>query len=58
MNKHIERIKIENHVFPGALWFIGWLFSIGFVQLSFWQGVLGLVIWPFYLGRFVLSLIA
>ena len=34
----------------GPLWFIGWLFTIGFVKLTFWQGVLGLIIWPYYLG--------
>jgi hypothetical protein len=34
----------------GAIWFIGWLFTIGFAGLSFWQGVLGLIVWPYYLG--------
>jgi len=34
----------------GPLWFIGWLFSIGFVKLSFWKAVLALIIWPYYLG--------
>ena len=32
------------------LWIIGWLFTIGFLQLSLWRGVLSLVIWPYYLG--------
>lgn len=34
----------------GGIWFIGWLFTIGFAELSFWAGVLGLFIWPYYLG--------
>lgn len=34
----------------GGIWFIGWLFTIGFVKLAFWKAVLGLVIWPYYLG--------
>jgi hypothetical protein len=34
----------------GPLWFIGWLFTIAFAQLSFWKAVLALVIWPYYLG--------
>ena len=34
----------------GSIWFIGWLFTIGFAKLAFWPGVLALVIWPYYLG--------
>lgn len=37
----------------GTFWFAGWLFTLGFVKLSFWQGALGLIIWPWYLGRFL-----
>lgn len=37
----------------GGLWFIGWLFTIGFLHLSFWKGVLALVIWPYYIGTFL-----
>jgi len=35
------------------VWFIGWLFTIGFVRLTFWKGLLALVIWPFYLGKWL-----
>lgn len=35
----------------GALWTIGWLFTIGYLRLSFWKGVLALIIWPYYIGR-------
>lgn len=38
-------------VCAGPIWFIGWLFTIGFVKLTFWQGVLALLIWPYYLGN-------
>jgi hypothetical protein len=34
----------------GMIWFIGWLFTIGFVGLPFWRAVLGLIIWPYFLG--------
>ena len=34
----------------GPIWFIGWLFTIGYVHLHFWKGVLALVIWPYFLG--------
>jgi len=47
----MDRIKIENHTFTGSLWFIGWLFTIGFLQLMFWKGVLAIIIWPYYLGQ-------
>ncbi len=46
----MEKVKIENHTFGGGLWFAAWLFTIGYLQLSFWQGVLAIVIWPYYLG--------
>jgi hypothetical protein len=45
-----ERIKIEQHSFGGLIWIGGWLFSIGFLHLTFWQGVLAVVIWPYYIG--------
>ena len=32
------------------IWVIGWLFTIGFVGLSFWKGALALIIWPYFLG--------
>jgi hypothetical protein len=35
----------------GVIWFIGWLFTITFVQLSFWKIVLGIFVWPLYLGE-------
>jgi hypothetical protein len=36
----------------GPIWFAGWLFCIGFLKLAFWKAVLGLVLWPYYLGAF------
>ena len=46
----MEKIRIEQHSFVGMLWFGAWLFTIGLVHLSFWKAVLGLVVWPYYLG--------
>jgi hypothetical protein len=35
----------------GPVWLIGWLFTIGYCGMPFfWQGVLALLIWPYYLG--------
>ncbi len=38
------------HSAGGVLWFIGWLFAIGYLHLGFWKAVLGLIIWPYFLG--------
>ncbi len=43
-----SQVKVDTGF--GIIWFIGWLFTIGFLQLTFWRGVFALVIWPYYLG--------
>jgi hypothetical protein len=48
----MEVSKVKNSG-TGLIWFIGWLFTIGYVDLGFWQIVLGIVLWPFYLGQAV-----
>ena len=37
----------------GAVWFIGWLFTIGYAQLVWWKIILGIVVWPYYLSLVV-----
>ena len=37
-------------VIVGPIWFLGWLFTIGFAGLPFWKAVLGLIVWPYFLG--------
>lgn len=37
----------------GPIWFIGWLFTIGYANLLWWQAILAIVIWPYYLGQVV-----
>ena len=51
-------VKVEQHSFLGGIWMIGWLFTIGFLGLSLWQGVLALVIWPYYLGVLLSKFVA
>jgi hypothetical protein len=46
----MERIKIEQHTWTGTLWMFGWLFTIGYLHLAFWKGVLAILLWPYYLG--------
>ena len=45
-----NRSKVEVAGIMGPVWFIGWLFTIGFVKLTFWKGFLALLCWPYYLG--------
>ena len=45
-----ERIRIEQHSFAGAVWLWAWLFTIGLLHLPFWKSLLGIVLWPYYLG--------
>ncbi len=37
----------------GMIWVIGWLFTVGFCHLSFWQGVAAIIIWPYYIGTWL-----
>lgn len=48
--KRVVKGKMEVAGLVGPLWFIGWLFTVGFVGLSFWQAVWALLVWPYYLG--------
>jgi hypothetical protein len=37
----------------GIIWFIGWLFTIGYVNLVWWKIILGIVVWPWFLGNHI-----
>lgn len=52
-----QKIRIEQHSFAGTLWFGAWLFTIGFLHLTFWKGLLALLVWPYYLGVALSSLL-
>jgi hypothetical protein len=43
--------------FGGTIWFIGWLFTIGFADLTWWKIIIGVVVWPFFLGDKVLAIL-
>jgi hypothetical protein len=46
----MEKIKIEQHGGVGLVWCGGWLFTVGYLHLAFWKGVLAIALWPYYLG--------
>lgn len=52
-----EKVRIEQHSMAGMFWFAAWLFTIGFLDLSFWRGVLALLLWPYYLGVALVPLV-
>ena len=56
MGGPMERIKIEQHSSVGLLWFAGWLFTLGFLKLGFWKGVIALIVWPYYIGIWAAAL--
>jgi len=47
-SKTVRNIRVDAGI--GMFWFIGWLFTIAFAKLLWWQALLGLVVWPYYLG--------
>lgn len=48
--KDMDKIKIVQQSSMVFVWCAAWLFTIGFLHLSFWPGVLAIMIWPYYLG--------
>ena len=34
----------------GILWTAGWMFTIAFAKLIWWQALIAIVVWPYYLG--------
>ena len=34
----------------GIIWFIGFLFTIGYANLVWWKILLGIIVWPYFLG--------
>jgi hypothetical protein len=53
----MEKIQVEQHSAGGVFWAVGWIFTIGFVHLTFWQGVLALFLWPYFLGTTLSALL-
>jgi len=45
-----EKTGFQPHSCVGFLWFGGWIFTIGYLHLSFWKGVLAILFWAYFLG--------
>ncbi|MGA9049616.1 MAG: hypothetical protein WB588_11550 [Dehalococcoidia bacterium] len=51
MSDDSKHIKIHTaSSLAGTIWFMGWLFTIGYVKLLWWQIIVGMVIWPYFIG--------
>jgi hypothetical protein len=50
-----KKVKVRSDS-CGIIWLIGWLFSIGFLDLPFWNAVLGIILWPYYIGHYFYQL--
>ena len=51
--KNEEDTKNDNRTLTvsfSGVWITAWLFTLGFADLSFWRGLLALLIWPYYVG--------
>lgn len=42
------RVDSSGWAFIVGIW--AWLFTIGYLHLTFWQGILAIVLWPVYIG--------
>jgi hypothetical protein len=49
----VEEGNMKGASIGGTLWFAGWLFSIGFAHLAWWKIILGIVVWPYFLGTYL-----
>lgn len=51
MDEKTQKTRGQSHSCGlGIMWIAAWLFTIGFLHLSFWRGVFAIVIWPYYIG--------
>jgi uncharacterized membrane protein len=46
----MEKIRVQQNGLIGLAWIAAWLFTIGFLHLTFWKGVLAILLWAYYLG--------
>jgi len=44
------KVHVDNVVERAPIWCIGWLLTIGYAQLGFWEAVYAILLWPYDLG--------
>ncbi len=48
--------NVDNASMMGGLWCMGWLFTLGFLDVSFFKGLLAIILWPYYIGQHIATL--
>jgi hypothetical protein len=48
--KTVIRGKMEVAGIMGPIWAMGWLFTAGYLHLPIGKIILGILLWPYYLG--------
>jgi len=46
------KVRVDNGSSMGLVWFMGWLFTIGFLHLGIPKALYAILLWPYYLGVF------
>ena len=52
----MEKVRFVQNGIGGMVWAAGWLFTIGYLKLTFWPGALALLIWPYNIGVAIAAL--
>jgi len=56
-NNGNTKLHVETATKGAPIWLIGWLFTIGFAELTFWKGVIAVLVWPYFLGQALLKML-
>jgi hypothetical protein len=46
------KVRVDTGGCMGVTWFMGWLFTLGFLHLVIPKALYAIFIWPYYLGAF------
>ena len=46
------KVRVDSGGSLGLVWFMGWLFTIGFLHLVIPKALYAILLWPYYLGAF------
>lgn len=46
------KVRVDTGGCFGVIWFMGWLFTLGFLHLVIPKALYAIFIWPYYLGAF------
>ncbi len=54
MGEESKQVKVRVNTTGGSmgmLWFMGWLFTLGYLHLVIPRALYALILWPYYLGK-------